>query len=51
VWASAWMAEESTDLVSHFGREDVLEFAGLLLDFGFAIHRQAVGEQAGGDGG
>ena len=40
------MSEEGADLVSRFGREDVLELAGLLLDLGFAVHRQAVGKQS-----
>ena len=40
------MSEERADLVGGFRREDVLELAGLLLDFGFAVHGEAVGEQA-----
>ena len=46
VRAGARMAEEGADLVGGFGRKDVLELAGLLLDFGLAVHGQAVGEQA-----
>jgi hypothetical protein len=38
VGAGERVVEEGTDLVRGFGREDVLELAGLLLDFGFAIH-------------
>ena len=40
------MAEESTDLVRRFGGKNVLELAGLLLDLGFAVHGETVGEQA-----
>ena len=40
------MAQERADLIRGFGGEDVLELAGLLLDFGFAVHGEAVGEQA-----
>ena len=40
----AGVAEEGTDLFRRFGRQDVLKLAGLLLDFGFAVERQAVGE-------
>jgi len=40
------MAQERADLVGRFRRENVLELAGLLLDFGFAIHREAVSEDA-----
>src|ERR1022692_4548305 len=40
------MAQECADLVGNFRREDMLEFAGLLLDLRFAVHRQAVGKQA-----
>lgn len=40
------MAEERADLVGGFGRENVLELAGLLLDFGLAVHRQTVSEKA-----
>src|ERR1700723_2833997 len=46
VRAGARVAEERANLVGGFGREDVLELAGLLLDFGFAVHGEAVGEQA-----
>ena len=40
------MAKERANLVGGFGRKDVLELAGLLFDFGFAVHGKAVGEQA-----
>src|ERR1700722_330126 len=45
VRAGSRMAQECADLVGGFGREDVLELAGLLFDFGFAVHREAVSEQ------
>ena len=44
--AGARVPEEGADLVSRFGRKDVLELAGLLLDLGFAVHGQAVGKQS-----
>ena len=44
--ASARVAEEGAYLVGGFGREDVLELAGLLFDFGLAVHGEAVGEQS-----
>ncbi len=40
------VVEESADFVGGFGREDVLELAGLLLDFGFAVHGEGIGEEA-----
>ena len=40
------VAEESADLVRRLGRQNVLELACLLLDFGFAVHCQTVGKQA-----
>ena len=43
------MAEEGADFVGGFGGENVLELAGLLFDFGFAVHGEAVGEQALGE--
>ena len=43
--AGFWVAEECADLVGRFGRQDVFELAGLLLDFGFAVHGEAVGEK------
>src|SRR5579864_1530335 len=46
VGAGAGVAQEGAYLVGGFGREDVLELAGLLLDFGFAVHGKAVGEEA-----
>ena len=39
------MTQERADLVRGFGREDVLEFARLLLDLRLAIQSQAVGKQ------
>ena len=44
--ASTGVSKESADLVSRFGRKDVLELAGLLLDLGFAVHGQAIGKQS-----
>jgi hypothetical protein len=43
------MAEEGANLVGRFGREDVLELAGLLLDFSFAVHGETVRKQAFGE--
>src|SRR5437879_8248540 len=40
-----WMTQKRADLVRGFGREDVLEFARLLLDLRLAIQSQAVGKQ------
>jgi len=40
------MSEESADLVRSLVRQDVLELAGLLLDFRLAVERKAVSEQA-----
>ncbi len=40
------MVEELANLVGGFGGKDVLELAGLLLDFGFAVHGKRIGEQA-----
>ena len=40
------MTQKSADLVGSFGREDMLELAGLLFDFGLAVHGEAVGEKA-----
>lgn len=42
------MSEESADLVRSLVRQDVLELAGLLLDFRLAVERKAVSEQAFG---
>src|SRR5271166_370781 len=44
--AGARMAQKCAYFVGGFGREDVLELARLLLDFGLAVHGEAVGEQA-----
>ena len=46
VGAGSGMAEERADFVGGFRRKDVLELAGLLFDFGFAVHGQAVSEEA-----
>src|SRR5579863_475858 len=46
VGAGARVAEECAYLVGGFGRENVFELAGLLFDFGFAVHGEAVGEEA-----
>ena len=40
------VVEEGANLVGGFGREYVLELASLLLDFGFAVHGERVGEEA-----
>jgi hypothetical protein len=46
VGAGERVVEEGADFVGGFGREDVLELAGLLLDFGFAVHGERIGEEA-----
>src|SRR2546421_2422060 len=51
VWAGAGMVQKRADFVRGFGRQNVLELAGLLLDFGFAVHGQTVGEQPLGQAG
>jgi hypothetical protein len=43
------MAKECAYFVGGFGRKNVFELAGLLFDFGFAVHGEAVGEQALGE--
>jgi len=43
------MAQECAYFVGSFGREDVLELAGLLLDFGLTVHGETVGEEALGE--
>ena len=40
------MAEEGANFVGGFRGEDVLKLAGLLLDFRFTVHGQAVGKKA-----
>ena len=40
------VVEEGADLVGGFGRKDVLELAGLLLDFAFAVHGERISKQA-----
>jgi len=40
--------EECADLVSSLGRQDVFELAGLLFDFGFAVHGEGIGEETFG---
>ena len=47
--ASSRVSQECADLIRSFGRQNMLELAGLLLDFALAIHRQTVGEQAFGE--
>jgi hypothetical protein len=42
------MSQERADFVGSAGRENVLELAGLLLDFGLAVHGETVGKQAFG---
>src|SRR5580693_6813267 len=49
VRAGAGVAQEGAYLVGGFGRENVFELAGLLFDFGFAIHGEAVGEESLGE--
>jgi hypothetical protein len=39
------MIEERANFVGRFWREDMLKFAGLLLDFRFAVQCKAVGEE------
>jgi hypothetical protein len=39
------VAKERADLVRSFRRENVLEFAGLLLDFRFTFQCQAIREK------
>src|SRR5947207_7900636 len=45
MWASLGMSQECANLVCGFGREDVLELAGLLLDLRFTFEGQTVGKQ------
>ncbi len=40
------MVEESADLVGGFRGKYVLELAGLLFDFNFAVHGERIGEEA-----
>jgi hypothetical protein len=46
VGAGAGVAQEGADLVGGLGGQNVFELAGLLFDFGFTVHGEAVGEQA-----
>ena len=46
--AGAGVAEEGADLVGGLGGQNVFELAGLLFDFGLAVHGETVGEQAFG---
>ena len=39
------MAQERADFIRHLRREDVLELAGLLLDFIFILHLQGLRKQ------
>src|SRR5579863_3073547 len=43
------MAQEGADLIRSARREDVLELASLLLDFRFAVHGEAISEEALGE--
>jgi hypothetical protein len=43
------MAEEGTDLLGGFGRENVLELAGLLFDLALIRHSEALGEETLGE--
>src|SRR5579863_2222141 len=45
VRAGRRMPQKRTDLIGRLRRENVFGLAGLLFDFRFAIHRQAVGEE------
>lgn len=38
--------KKCADLIGRLWRKNMLEFASLLFDLGFAIHCQAIGEQA-----
>jgi len=49
VRASCGMTQEGADFIRSARREDVLELTSLLLDFAFAVHGEAVGEQALGE--
>jgi hypothetical protein len=40
------MSKEGADFIGRFGRKNVLELAGLLLDFRFAVERQAISKKA-----
>ena len=40
------MPQERADFVGRTRREDVLELTGLLFDFRFAVHGEAVGEES-----
>ena len=44
--ACAGMSKKGTDFICRFRRKDMFELAGLLLDFRFAVHGQAVGKKA-----
>ena len=44
--AGSGMSEKRANFVGRFRREDMLELARLLLDFGFAVHGKAIGEEA-----
>ena len=45
MWARFGVAEKRADLIRSPWREDMFEFAGLLFDFGLAVHREAIGKQ------
>ena len=46
---SARVVEEGADFVGGFGGQNVLELAGLLFDFGLAVHGERVGEETFGE--
>src|SRR5271166_214744 len=39
------VSKKCADLVRCFGRQNMLELARLLLDFGFAVHGERIGKQ------
>ena len=46
VRAGSRMSEKSADLVRRLRRQNVFKLAGLLLDFGFTVHGERIGEKA-----
>ena len=40
------MSEKSADFICRFWGQDVLELTGLLFDFRFAVHGEAIGEES-----
>src|SRR5580704_15492077 len=45
VRASSRMPKKRADFIRRLGRKNVLELAGLLLDFRLAVHGQAIGKE------